>query len=131
MRPTGSGAKSLSTLEAWKKPARGLPDGAGGGWRERPLVAGQIMPPLARSVWPLIQPSGPASKEDGGDVLRRAEALQRVHPRRALNQLVRFAVEERSVAVRPDAAASTVMLRPRITLAVIAVKVSTAALVAA
>jgi len=128
MRPTGSDAKSPSTLEASKNRHETCRMARMAG-RSGRFAAGQIMPPLARSL--AVDPAAVrAGKEDGGDVLRCAEALQRVHLRHALNQLVRFAVEERSVAVRPDAAALTVMLR-RISLAVITVRVSTAALVAA
>ena len=130
MRPTGSGAKSLSTLEASKnrhRACRMARVAAGGSGR---FVTSQIMPPLARSL--AVDPAAVrAGKEDGGDILRCAEALQQVHPHHALNQLVRFAVEGRLVAAGPGAAAATVMLRPRISLAVITVRVSTAALVAA
>ena len=131
MRPTGSDAKSPSTLEASKTRHATC---------RMARMAGRIGRFAARSDYAAIganrlavdpAASRPAGKESGGDVLRCAEALQRVHLRHALNQLVRFAVEERSVAVRPDAAALTVMLRPRISLAVITVRVSTAALVAA
>lgn len=78
MRPPGSGAKKPLDIGGIENPARNLPDSAGGSWQERPLVASQIMPPLARSVWPLIQPSGPLARKAAAmfsDVPRRSSGF--------------------------------------------------------
>src|SRR5216684_9208861 len=93
----------------------------------------QTMPPLARSTCPLIQePSGPARKET-------AAAISCGVPRRSRGFI--FAMwlmsscdlqrRNRSVAVGPGAIALTVTDRPRSSLERIAVRVSTADLVAA
>ena len=98
----------------------------GGGWI-------RSIPPLARSVWPLIQaPSGPARKAT-------AAAMSSGWPSRSSGAiLARRSISScglpsrnSSVAVGPGATALTVMLRPRSSLARTLVIASTAALVAA
>src|SRR6185437_4862287 len=93
----------------------------------------QMIPPLARSTWPLIQaPSGPARKAT-------ALAMSWGWPRRSSGaSLVRLSItacglpsRNSAVAVGPGAMALTVMLRPRSSLARIWVMASTPALVAA
>ena len=62
-----------------------------------------MIPPLARSTWPLIQPpSGPARKADRvGDVLGLAEPLQRRELGEVIDHLLRLAVEEQLGCRRP------------------------------
>ena len=100
-----------------------------GGWE----AADQMIPPLARSVWPLIQaPSGPARKAT-------ASAMSSGWPSRSSGaSLARRSItscglplRNSLVAVGPGAIALTVMFRPRSSLVRMLVIASTAALVAA
>ena len=61
------------------------------------------MPPLARSVWPLIQPAVRSGEEahGRGDVLGRPETLERRHLRHAIDELGRLALEEQIGRRRP------------------------------
>src|ERR1700732_3641668 len=101
--------------------------------RGRSCVWVQMIPPLARSVWPLIQaPSGPARKAT-------VAAMSAGWPRRSNGASLAkrsttscgLPCRNRSVAVGPGATALTVMLRPRSSLARMLVIASTAALVPA
>src|SRR6202048_1995328 len=82
--------------------------------RGRSCVWVQMIPPLARSVWPLIQaPSGPARKAT-------VAAMSAGWPRRSNGASLAkrsttscgLPCRKRSVAVGPGATALTVMLRP-------------------
>ena len=71
-------------------------------WR---LMSGMVrsMPPLARSVWPLIQaPSGPARKATAAAMSSGcAEPFQRGHLGEAVDHFLRLAVEEQVRRGRP------------------------------
>ena len=91
------------------------------------------MPPLAPpSTWPSQsrRSRDPPGRNRGGDVLGRSQPLQRVHPGHPLDQFGDLPFRKRSVAVGPGATALTVMPAAQL-LDMIAVSVSTAALVAA
>src|SRR3954468_16236077 len=93
---------------------------------------GQIMPPLAYTVCPFTQRAGPARKDT-------TSAMSSGVPRRSSGGAeARLSIScwllpsrNSGVAVGPGATALTVMSRPRSSRARIAVRVSTAALLAA
>src|SRR5215218_7674870 len=99
------------------------------GWA---TTVGQATPPLAKTVWPLIQRAGPARNET-------TSAMSSGRPRRfigfmpAMRLIVSSSLPSRNnaVAVGPGATVLAVMSRPFSSLAMIGLSASMAALLAA